>query len=87
MLHERGFDTGKSNSQIVPVFIGDNEQALQLAARLRERGIIVTAMRPPTVPPGTARLRFSLTSAHTEAELAITADQLAACAETAGYPT
>ncbi len=47
--------------------VGENGLALTLAQTLRERGIWVTAIRPPTVPPGTARLRLTLTAAH-EAE-------------------
>ena len=46
------------------MIVGDNGQALALAQRLREQGMWVTAIRPPTVPPGTARLRLTLTAAH-----------------------
>ncbi|HEY1068525.1 MAG TPA: aminotransferase class I/II-fold pyridoxal phosphate-dependent enzyme, partial [Pirellulales bacterium] len=59
-----GWNVGESESQIIPLIVGDNAQALALAARLRERGVIVPAIRPPTVPPGTARLRISLTARH-----------------------
>lgn len=48
------------DSQIVPLIVGGDRDALELAAKLRERGILVFAIRPPTVPAGTARLRFSL---------------------------
>jgi 8-amino-7-oxononanoate synthase len=68
-LTEAGFDTGKSHSQIVPVIAGENETALSWAAYLREHGFAVRAIRPPTVPPGTARLRLSLTVKHTPATL------------------
>src|SRR5215471_8884598 len=50
------------SSQIVPVVIGSNEEALAAAAYLREQGFAVRAIRPPTVPAGTARLRLSLTA-------------------------
>lgn len=56
--------TGESDSAIQPLIVGENARALALAQRLREEGIWVTAMRPPTVPPGTARLRLTLTAAH-----------------------
>jgi 8-amino-7-oxononanoate synthase len=64
-LREQGFDTARSDSQIVPVILGENERALATAARLRADGFAVRAIRPPTVPPGAARLRLSLTAKHT----------------------
>ncbi|HVF62778.1 MAG TPA: 8-amino-7-oxononanoate synthase [Casimicrobiaceae bacterium] len=53
-----------SRTPIQPLVVGGNETALALSAMLRERGIFVPAIRPPTVPEGTARLRISLSSAH-----------------------
>jgi 8-amino-7-oxononanoate synthase len=64
-LRESGFDTARSDSQIIPVLVGENEAALALATRLCEDGFAVRAIRPPTVPSGTARLRLSLTVKHT----------------------
>ncbi len=64
-LRELGWDTGRSESQIVPIFVGDSAAALRLAADLREAGLWVPAIRPPTVPPGQACLRVSLSYAHT----------------------
>lgn len=58
-----------SMTAIQPLLVGQNEQALQLSAALRERGIWVPAIRPPTVPRGTARLRITLSAAHTFAEI------------------
>ena len=63
-----------SETAIQPLLIGDNQQSLKLSEGLRERGIWVAAIRPPTVPQGTARLRITLSAAHTEAD----ADQLIA---------
>jgi 8-amino-7-oxononanoate synthase len=54
-------------SAIVPVILGEDSAALSAAARLKERGIHVPAIRPPTVPKGTSRLRVALSAAHTEA--------------------
>ncbi len=58
-----------SQTAIQPLFIGDNKQALQLSQDLRERGLWVAAIRPPTVPQGTARLRITLSAAHGEADV------------------
>ncbi len=59
-----------SHTAIQPLLIGDNQQALKLSVALRERGIWVTAIRPPTVPQGTARLRMTLSASHSEADVA-----------------
>ena len=61
-MQARGFDTAGSDSHIVPVILGPNEAAVAFAARLEERGYAVRAIRPPTVPAGSARLRLSLTA-------------------------
>jgi 8-amino-7-oxononanoate synthase len=58
-----------SDTAIQPVLIGDNQRALELSAGLRERGIWVAAIRPPTVPQGTARLRITLSAAHTDEDV------------------
>jgi 8-amino-7-oxononanoate synthase len=72
-LKAAGLDTLWSESQIVPVKIGDNEKALALSRRLLDADILAVAIRPPTVPQGTARIRFSVTLAHTEEDLAAAA--------------
>jgi len=54
-----------SHTPIQPLILGDDETALQAAFRLREVGFFVPAIRPPTVPEGTARLRITLSAAHT----------------------
>lgn len=59
-----------SGHQIVPIHAGENRRALQAASHLQDLGYLVMAVRPPTVPKGTARLRLSLTSLIPEAELA-----------------
>ncbi|EFE08710.1 8-amino-7-oxononanoate synthase [Citrobacter youngae] len=58
------FTLANSTSAIQPLIVGDNHKALQLADALRQQGCWVTAIRPPTVPAGTARLRLTLTQAH-----------------------
>ena len=64
-----GWDTMRSETQIVPLIIGENSQALSAAEHLRSQGFAVRAVRPPTVPPSSARLRFSLTSGISDDEL------------------
>jgi len=58
-----------SNTAIQPLIIGDNAEAIAVAHALRERGLWVVAIRPPTVPQGTARLRIALSAAHNEAQV------------------
>ena len=61
MLENRSIVT-PSNSQIIPILIGDNEDTLKLSEKLKSLGYYIPAIRPPTVPIGTARLRISLTA-------------------------
>ncbi|UJD93989.1 8-amino-7-oxononanoate synthase [Lelliottia amnigena] len=58
------YQTTDSHSAIQPLIVGENSRALTLAQQLRQRNMWVTAIRPPTVPVGTARLRLTLTAAH-----------------------
>lgn len=76
LLQAAGLNTLQSASQIIPVVIGSNEQALAVSQRLRERGLLAAAIRPPTVPAGTARLRLSVTLAHTLDDLDTAARQI-----------
>ncbi len=66
-----------SESPIQPLLVGDSAQALLWSQRLRERGLLVSAIRPPTVPPNTARLRVTLTAAHTPEQVERLLDALA----------
>ncbi len=58
-----------SRSQIIPIIAGAAGAATELSARLQERGLLVPAIRPPSVPAGTARLRVSLSAGHTEEDI------------------
>jgi 8-amino-7-oxononanoate synthase len=71
-----GFDIAGSESHIVPIVLGSNDSALAFASPLQSRGYGIRAIRPPTVPPGTARLRVSLTAKLTQAILADFVDAL-----------
>lgn len=68
-LSAAGLNYGASSTQIVPVILGSNEAALRVAAQLQAAGFAVRAIRPPTVPAGTARIRISLTSRITLADV------------------
>lgn len=61
-----GLDTGGSSTQIVPVMLGPEERALGLARALEEEGLLGVAIRPPTVPPGSSRIRFAFSARHTD---------------------
>ncbi|MBE7218708.1 MAG: 8-amino-7-oxononanoate synthase [Caulobacteraceae bacterium] len=63
---------------IVPLVVGDPREALRLAAGLEAQGFLAPAIRPPTVAPGTARLRFALSAAHTPAQVDAVADAVLA---------
>ncbi len=69
-----------SESAIQPLIIGDNQAARQLAITLRRGGIWVNAIRPPTVPPGSARLRITLSAAHQPEQIRQLVEQLYAAA-------
>ncbi len=69
-LPRLGFREVGPGGPIVPVVLGEPDKALSLSSSLLERGCLVPAIRPPTVPEGTARLRISLTAAHTSDDLA-----------------
>jgi 8-amino-7-oxononanoate synthase len=68
-LLARGFDVSRVVSPIFPVVLGSEARALAVAAGLRERGFYVRAIRPPTVPRGTSRLRVALSAGHEPAQL------------------
>ncbi|MGE0309406.1 MAG: aminotransferase class I/II-fold pyridoxal phosphate-dependent enzyme, partial [Acidimicrobiia bacterium] len=63
-------------SPIVPIVIGDEAAAMAISARLQERGVLVPAIRPPTVPVGSSRLRIALSSAHTAEMMDLLQEQL-----------
>jgi 8-amino-7-oxononanoate synthase len=74
-----GLRVSPSTTAIQPVVIGDSAPTMAAAARLAERGFLVPAIRPPTVPDGTARLRISLCADHAPDVVAALVEALAAC--------
>ena len=68
-LNSLGISTGDSETPILPVMIGDSERALKASERLFEFGVYATAIRPPTVPADAARIRTTVTAAHTEVDI------------------
>ncbi|MEE5044840.1 8-amino-7-oxononanoate synthase [Pseudomonas alliivorans] len=74
-----GLQLMDSFTPIQPILIGDAGRALRLSQLLRERGVMVTAIRPPTVPVGSARLRVTLSAAHTEAQVQLLLNALEQC--------
>jgi 7-keto-8-aminopelargonate synthetase-like enzyme len=84
LLAAGGLGVGAMESQILPVHVGGNDEAVRLSQLLWDRGVLAAAVRPPTVPPGTARLRLSVTLAHTDDELAAAAREIITAARQVG---
>jgi 7-keto-8-aminopelargonate synthetase-like enzyme len=68
-LRAAGYDTGMSATQIVPALIGENDAAMRLCEAALERGVYAQGIRHPSVPHGTARIRFTPTCAHSREDI------------------
>ena len=68
-LNAAGYSTGPSETQIIPVILGQAEAALAMEQRLRDAGVLAKAVRPPTVPEGTSRIRFNVMATHEDADI------------------
>ena len=79
-LEAHGFDTGPSCSQIVPLVVGEAQEAVAMCEAALARGVFAQAIRPPTVPEGTSRLRLAVMASHGKQELSAAARVLAAAA-------
>ncbi len=66
-----GFNTLESQTPIIPIIVGDARKAVEFSKKLFEKGVFVQAIRPPTVPEGTARLRLTVMSSHRQSDLDI----------------
>ena len=76
-LSEQGWDVGDSGSQIIPLFVTEPDRAMELSGQLRERGLYVPGIRPPTVPEGESMLRISLSYSHSDEHIEQLVDALA----------
>ncbi len=84
-LEREGFDVGGSRSHILPLIVGDATLAVELCAAALEGGVFAQAIRPPTVPPQTSRLRLSAMSSHSRREMQAAARTLAQAARQVGF--
>ena len=84
-LAREGFDVSGSESQIVPIVVGEAAQAVRFCELALEEGVFASAIRPPTVPEGTSRLRLSVMATHTRDELREAARALGRAALKAGF--
>jgi 8-amino-7-oxononanoate synthase len=77
-LTDHGLEPGPSETQIVPLIVGDAGEAMAACERALQRGVFAQAIRPPTVPQGTSRLRLAVMASHSRSELRSAAGVLAA---------
>ena len=75
-IKNMGFDTMDSCTPIIPILIKDSDAAVEFSKRLFEEGIYVSAIRPPTVPRGQARLRLTVMATHTQEQLDYASEQI-----------
>jgi len=68
-LQALDFSLGKSQSPILPLIVGDSEKCMALSESLLQKGVFAQGIRPPTVPPGTSRLRITLMATHTRGHI------------------
>ena len=84
-LAREGFEVAGSTTQIVPLVVGDAALAMRVCEKAIERGVFAQAIRPPTVPQGTSRLRLAVMASHTKDELRDAARALGRAALQAGF--
>ena len=83
-LAAEGLRAGRSRSQIVPIEVGDAARTMDLCERILQRGVFAQGIRPPTVPEGSSRLRFTVMATHRPAELERAAKLVGIAAREAG---
>ncbi|HKA66765.1 MAG TPA: 8-amino-7-oxononanoate synthase [Solirubrobacterales bacterium] len=82
-----GLEASRSRAQIVPIEVGDAERTMELCERVLERGVFAQGIRPPTVPEGSSRLRFTVMATHRAGELERAAKLVVAAARELGLVT
>lgn len=75
-LNELGYDTMKSQTQIIPILVGDSKQTVKISGSLYEKGLFIPGIRPPTVPKNKARLRINLMAIHSKQDLDLVIEAL-----------
>lgn len=80
-LNQSGLTVGQGITPIIPVTVGEADTALALASELKDYGVLISAIRPPTVPPGASRLRIAVSAAHSKYELSKALDIITAAAQ------
>jgi 8-amino-7-oxononanoate synthase len=83
-IEEMGFTLAGGETQIIPLLAGDASPAMEMSSLLREEGLFIQGIRPPSVPPGTSRLRITVSAAHTRGELAFALEALQKAGRKAG---
>ena len=81
MLMDRGFNIGTSQTHIIPIILSEEDKCLKAQKALFQAGVIVSCIRPPTVPPGSSRLRIALTAKHTVENLNLLVETLSTVVE------
>jgi glycine C-acetyltransferase/8-amino-7-oxononanoate synthase len=84
-LAREGFDVSGSETQIIPLIVGDATLAMRICEAALEQGVFAQAIRPPTVPAGTSRLRLAVMASHTRGELREAAHVLGRAALKCGF--
>ncbi len=85
-LAREGLAVGDSTTQILPIRVGEAEPTMRLCELVLERGVFAQGIRPPTVPPGTSRLRLSVMATHSVEELEAAARTIGEAARELGLP-
>ena len=66
ILKKDNFDIGNSQTNIIPIIIGDSKKTILISKKLEKKGFYVAPIRPPSVPPNSSRLRISISSCHSQ---------------------